>query len=168
MASCACCGSTVFFGKGSGAEKYCNDNCVARGPIYNVAKTVPDYLVQVEAEKIFKSPCPVCRNPGPTDVHSSHKIWSALIMTSWNSRAQFSCKPCGLKSQALAAVQSLLLGWWGIPWGILGTPVTIGRNVYGMATKIGADRPSAALLNQTRSLLAAQSIQQARQSDGVR
>ena len=158
----------AFFSKSCGTEKYCNGNCVARCPIYHVAKTVPDYLVQVEAEKIFKSPCPICRKARPIDVPSSHKTGSALVMTSWNSRARFSCKPCGVRSQALAAAQSLLLGRWGIPWTILGTPVTIGRNDYVMATKIGADRPSAALLSQTRSALAAQSIQQSRQSDALR
>ncbi|HEU0153554.1 MAG TPA: hypothetical protein VFQ84_09435 [Arenimonas sp.] len=164
MATCACCGTTVFFGKRAGPDQYCNDNCLGRGPILSVGKTVPDYLVQAEAEKIFKAPCPVCRGAGPTDVHTSHTIWSAVLVTSWNSKSQFSCKPCGVKRQLLATLQSGLLGWWGFPWGILGTPVTIMRNLFGMGTKIGAARPSSDLLSQTRSLIAMQSIEQSRRT----
>ncbi len=163
MATCACCGSTTFFGKSIGQDKYCNDQCASSGPINNVAKTVPDYLVKAEAEKIFKSACPKCKKSGPTDVHMSHTIWSAILMTSWSSKSQFSCKSCGVKSQALAALQSLVLGWWGFPWGILGTPVTVLRNFFGMATKIGAVAPSNDLLSQTRAMLAIESIEQARQ-----
>lgn len=164
MATCACCGKTVFFGKSAGSDKYCNDNCLGRGPIYTVAKTVPDYLVTAEAEKIFKSPCPVCKKEGPTDIHFSHNIWSALVVTSWNSSGQFSCKRCGVKQQSLASAKSLLLGWWGFPWGILGTPVTVARNVWGMSRHIGAYQPSSDLLNQTRAMLAAESIEQSRQA----
>jgi hypothetical protein len=163
MATCACCGSTVFFGKTVGAEKYCNDKCVSTGPILTVAKTIPEHLVKSEADKIFKSSCPSCNKAGPTDVHHSHTIWSAILLTSWSSKVQFSCKSCGVKKQALAALQSFLLGWWGIPWGILGTPFTVIRNIYGMSTKIGATEPSKDLLNQTRTILALQSIEQSRQ-----
>lgn len=162
MATCACCGTTVFLAKKADGNKYCNANCLARGPIYQVAKTLPDDLVLAEARKIFASPCPVCRGSGPTDVHYSHRIWSAVLMTSWNSRARFSCKSCGVKDQASALAYSVALGWWGIPWGILGTPWTASRNVYGMVTKGKATQPSGDLLTQTRSLLAAQSIGNAR------
>jgi hypothetical protein len=161
MASCACCGKTVFFGKKSGGESYCSDDCLACGPIHSLAKTLPEHLVRHEADKIFKSACPVCRTPGATDVHASHTIWSALVVTSWNSQVRFSCKPC-VKRQLLASGQSLLLGWWGFPWGILGTPITIGRNVWGMLTKIGAHQPSPALLRHTRSMIAARQIEQSR------
>lgn len=164
MATCACCGSMAFFGKRNGADSYCNNDCLARGPIHSVSRLVPDHLVKSEAEKIFKSPCPVCRRQGPTDVHFSHTIWSALVLTTWNSKMRLSCKPCGVKGQASATVQSLLLGWWGFPWGIIGTPVTLARNVFGMATKIGAHEPSKELLRQTRSMLAAEMIHESRQA----
>jgi hypothetical protein len=144
--------------------KYCNNNCLARGPILIVAKGVPDHLVKAEAERIFKSPCPVCKQAGPTEIHFAHNIWSALVVTSWNSSARFSCKACGVKQQSLAAAKSLLLGWWGFPWGILGTPVTVLRNVWGMSRHIGASQPSKALLSQTRAMLAAESIAQSRRA----
>ena len=164
MATCACCGRTAFFGKRVGTDRYCDNNCVSRGPIFSIAKTVPDHLVKAEAEKIFNSSCPVCKKNGPTDVHTAYAIWSALFLTSWSSKTRFSCKSCGVKSQLLATLQSLLLGWWGIPWGIIGTPITVARNIRGIATKVGAAQPSNDLLSQTRSVLAIQIIEQSRQS----
>lgn len=168
MATCACCGSTVFFGKRVGTDQYCNNNCLSRGPIIHVSRAVPDHLVRSEAEKIFTSPCPVCRKShGPTDLHYSHTIWSALVLTSWNSQARFSCKPCSLKKQSLATAQSLVLGWWGFPWGILGTPVTVVRNFIAMGSKIGATAPSKDLFAQTRVLIAAQHIENERLSQAT-
>jgi hypothetical protein len=162
MATCACCGSTVFFGKTVGADKYCDDACVTTGPILSVAKTLPEHLVKAEANRIFKLACPKCNGAGPTDVHHSHTIWSAILLTSWNSKVQYSCKLCGVKVQLLATLQSFLLGWWGIPWGILGTPFTLVRNLYGLFTKAGATEPSKDLLTQCRTVLAMRSVEKSK------
>lgn len=104
--------------------------------------------------KAHQGPCPKCQGPGPIDVHVAHKVWSALFLTQWSSAPQVSCRACGLKSQAAGAAFSMLLGWWGIPWGLLFTPIQIGRNVYGM-TRAESLRPSAQLEKIIRMNIAA-------------
>ena len=49
---------------------------------------------------------------------------------------QISCRRCGLKSQAAGAAFPLVLGWWGFPWGLVVTPVQIGRNIGGMTSGV--------------------------------
>lgn len=86
----------------------------------------------------------------------SHRITSIVVMTSWSSRQQISCRSCGLKSQAFSGVYCLFLGWWGIPWGILGTPIQILRNIGEMVKPPDPATPSPELQRVVRSVLAQQ------------
>lgn len=63
------------------------------------------------------------------DVHVSYWVWSLLVLTQWKTTPQVSCRACGVKKQLAGAAFSLGLGWWGIPWGLLMTPLQIVRNV---------------------------------------
>jgi hypothetical protein len=164
MAACACCDATVLFGGTRvGDRRYCNAHCAARGPLQSVLPHVPQEAAREQALQIFRGRCPHCAGPGPVDVHAAHTIWSAVVLTSWQSTRLFACRACATKQQALAALKSLLLGWWGIPWGVLGTPITLGRNLYAMATHRNLRAPSAALLQQARVVIAARMIEQARE-----
>ena len=133
MAKCDYCGSTILFGgKRDANGRFCNQKCQQGGALLALARQVPDAEVQQRMWSIHQGVCPKCKGTGPVDVHLSYKVWSALVITRWSSQAQVSCRSCAMKSQAAAAAFSLALGWWGFPWGLVITPIQIGRNIHGM------------------------------------
>jgi hypothetical protein len=160
MTKCDYCGSTILFGgKRDANGRFCNQKCQARGGLIALSQQVPDATVQEQVMKAHQGPCPKCQGPGPVDVHVAHKVWSALVLTSWSSTPLVSCRACGLKSQAAGTAFSLVLGWWGFPWGLLVTPIQIGRNLYGMARGSESSRPSAQLEKIIRMNIAASAVQ---------
>ena len=95
-------------------------------------------------------------------MHVSHKIWSAVVLTSWDSIPQISCRGCGLKSQLGSAGFSVLFGWWGFPWGIILTPIQIGRDLAAIARPADPSKPSAQLEKIVRMQVAAEAVRQQR------
>jgi hypothetical protein len=155
MASCDSCGTTILFGgKTLGSYRFCSDRCASRAALLNRAAQIPAELVRERASAIRAGTCPVCEGPGPVDVHTSHQVYSVLIVTSWRSDPRLSCRSCGVKAQAQGALLSLVAGWWGFPWGIIMTPVQIARNLAGMASSSEGLAPSPELEKITRTLLA--------------
>lgn len=102
-----------------------------------VSNTIPSDVVAERVKAVHQGPCPVCARitTEGIDVHTSHSVFSALVVTQWKSTPRLSCAPCGKKAKMTAALSSFFLGWWGIPWGIILTPVQVGRNVVGLASK---------------------------------
>ena len=161
MAKCDYCGSTIIFGgKRDNNGRFCNQKCQARGTLMAISRQMPETEVQQQVWKTHQGPCPKCKGSGPIDVHVSHKIWSAIFLTSWSSKPELSCRSCGTKSQVAGAASSLVLGWWGIPWGIILTPVQIGRNLFGIARQPDPTKPSTQLEKLVRMNLAAAALQQ--------
>jgi hypothetical protein len=127
MAKCDYCGSTVIFGgKREGELRFCNDRCRARGQMLSLSGQLPESSVQQSLWSVHQGNCPKCQGPGPVDVHVSHWVWSALLLTRWSSTPQISCRLCGTRSQLAGAGFSLALGWWGVPWGFIVTPIQVG------------------------------------------
>jgi hypothetical protein len=161
MAKCDYCGSAIIFGgKRDANGRFCNQKCQGRGGLLALSRQIPATTVQEQVWKAHQGACPKCKGTGPVDVHVSHKVWSAMFLTSWSSTPQISCRSCGMKSQIGAALFSLVLGWWGFPWGLLVTPVQIGRNVYGIVRPPEPSKPSPQLENVVRMTLAANAIKQ--------
>ncbi len=161
MAECAYCGSTILFGgKKEGNLKFCNQSCAENGYVLLVAEQVPDNIVRDHVQQVHSGLCPKCQGSGPIDVHTSHTVWSALLVTSWNSNPQICCRSCGLQHQLRGLGFSLLLGWWGFPWGIIMTPVQIVRNLSGMVSGPDPLQPSEKLHQQVRLALAANAVEQ--------
>lgn len=155
MAKCDYCGSTILFGgKRDANGRFCNQKCQQRGAMLAVSRQVPESEVQQQMWSIHQGACPKCKGAGPVDVHMSYKVWSALLITRWSSQAQVSCRSCGVKSQAADAAFSLVLGWWGFPWGLVMTPIQIGRNVHGMLS-FESSTPSPQLEKAVRMSMAA-------------
>jgi len=146
MATCAYCGSGILFGgKKQGDRRYCNDTCLKNGYLLSALELVPKDLLDQQIQAVHQGPCPKCGREGVVDVHTSHRVWSMLIMTSWSSRPQICCRSCGVKSKLGDAVFCFFLGWWGIPWGILMTPIQVLRNLFGLFTAPNPEVPSASL-----------------------
>ena len=161
MAKCDYCGSTIIIGgKRDKNGRFCNQKCQARGTLLTISRQIPEANVQEQVWKAHQGACPKCNGSGPVDVHVSHKVWSALVLTSWSSKPELCCRSCGSKSQLGSAAFSLALGWWGFPWGIVLTPVQIGRNLFGILRQPDASKPSPQLEKLVRMNLAAAALQQ--------
>lgn len=161
MAKCAYCGTTVLFG-GKKAEglTFCNNKCLSEGQVVLVAKQVPSDLVSEQARAVHSGPCPVCgEKRGPVDVHTSHKVASFVLMTSWSSTPRVSCSSCGTKAKLGALTYSLLLGWWGLPWGVIMTPVQVLKNLISLVRSETSTTPSGQLEQFVRNSIASQALE---------
>ena len=152
MAACDSCGATILFGGQSlGSYRFCNAQCASQGALLNLASQVPAELVHQQMWNLHQGPCPVCKGSGPVDVHTSYRVYSVLIMTSWRNQPRVSCRSCGVKAKVTDALVSLVAGWWGFPWGIIMTPVQLGRNLIGLARAPDTMGPSPELEKMVRT-----------------
>lgn len=165
MAKCDYCDSTIIFGgKRDANGRFCNQKCQARGTLLAVSRQIPEPTVQERVWKEHQALCPRCSGAGPIDVHVNHKIWSVVFLTSWNSSPRICCRSCGLKGQIGGTVFSLLFGWWGIPHGIILTPIQIFRNLIGIVHPPDPAKPSAQFEKILRMNLATELVRQQSQS----
>ena len=168
MASCAYCSTTILFGgKRDGELRFCNDKCAQKGSLAIVANQLSPADVAAYVSRVHRGNCPECSGPGPVDVHTSYRVWSALVLTSWSSRPLLGCSSCGTKQKLGDTAFSLFLGWWGFPWGLLMTPVQLGRNLFALLTTKDPNSPSAGLERILRLHLAAKVIESQQQSPGA-
>jgi len=143
MAKCGYCGSTVVIGGvRSGDQRFCNARCAQGAQLLRLASLVPPDVLERHVEEVFHGNCPTCRGLGPIDVHKYHEVWSLLVLTRWATSQQLSCRSCATKRQAGALAFSLFCGWWGFPWGLILTPVQIGRNLVEMCAGPKSSHPS--------------------------
>jgi len=167
LAKCAACGSTILFGgKRNGESRYCDAQCHDHAGLLAIAGKFPAELVRERALAIHRGACPDCGGRGPVDVRTGYRVWSALLLTSWRSLPHICCRSCGIKSQALDTLYSLLLGWWAFPWGLVVTPIQLGRNFAAMLRRPDPLAPSERLESCVRITLAVQaSVPPARQPE---
>ena len=157
MARCDHCGTVILFGGvREGSRRYCDDDCRQLGQLASAADEVPPEMFEKYLLEVHEGTCPKCGGEGPVDVHTSHRIWSALVLTSCNSNPEVCCRSCGREAKLLALVTAGLFGWWGFPFGILMTPLQIARNIYGLAVSADPTRPSDALRQIVRMQVAGQ------------
>jgi hypothetical protein len=158
MAQCSYCNTTIFFGGvRDGEKRFCNARCHEQGLLLSAAQLLPEEAVRGRLHAVHQGPCPQCHRVGDAiDVHTSHSIWSVVVLTSWKSVPQICCSSCGKKAKLKATIGSFFLGWWGFPWGLLITPVQIGRNLWGLARTPTSFAPSPQLEKLIRLSLAAE------------
>lgn len=130
-----------------------------------LADQIPRETLDQHLQAIFRGKCPKCSGEGPIDIHTSYFVWSILILTSWENTPNMCCKSCGVKGQALSALGSLFLGWWGFPWGIIMTPVQVARNIAAIFRSGDPDTPSEELKRQVKLLLAEHIIMSSNRND---
>ena len=94
-------------------------------------------------------PCPVCESmQEKLNGTISHTVKSFLIFTTYGTEPTIACPKCLDKKNDDAIMSSALLGWWGIPWGILKTPLYIYRNMKAKKEN-RQDSPNSVLLSYT-------------------
>jgi len=161
MAKCEFCGTAILFGGvDDNGLKFCTPQCHQKGRLVMLSQQVPQNIVDEQVRKVHQGLCPKCNGNGPVDVHVSYRVYSALVMTRWSSHPAVSCASCGRRSQLGGAAFSLLLGWWGIPWGLVFTPVQIGRNIVEMFKERDPLKPSPQLEKAVRMVIAMQLMKQ--------
>jgi hypothetical protein len=161
MAACNYCGTTILFGGiKEGDRRFCGKDCHRKGHSLVLAESkIPQEFITRKTIQIHQGQCPKCNGHGPVDVHTSHRVYSLLFMTSWKSIPEICCRSCGVKRQVGGAVFSALLGWWGFPWGLIMTPVQIVRNIKAIVTYSENSRPSDKLAHAVKGWLAQQLIE---------
>lgn len=158
MALCDFCGTRILFGGlKRGDLRFCSPKCSEKGLLVESSVKVPDAEVERRVREVHQGNCPKCGGPGPVDVHTSHLVYSALAFTRWSSHPEVCCLSCGRKKNLKHGLCSLLFGWWGFPFGLVITPVQVGRSLaylLGMGVP-DPSTPSPALQKVTRLNLAA-------------
>jgi hypothetical protein len=159
MARCNACGNIILFGgiKDFG-HTFCNEKCLEAGYLMDVSNQLPWDLVAQSISETHQGSCPRCDGNGPVDIHTSHWIWSALVLTSWNSKQELCCRSCGVKSILGATLFCGTLGWWGFPWGMAVTPIQIFRNLKALAFPPDPSKPSGNLEQVVRMHVASRCI----------
>ena len=125
-----------------------------------VARQVPPEFLQQQVRSLHQGACPRCGGPGPVGLHNNFRVWSILVLTSWSNRPQVCCRRCATRLQLGGALFSGVFGWWGFPWGIILTPIMVGRNLGGIFGGPKPGCPSAGLERIVRLSLAARLAQQ--------
>lgn len=101
-------------------------------------------------------PCPVCHSSAqPLNATVTTKVSSFIFLTIWKEELAIACPSCLDKLTESATSHSIIVGWWGIPWGIIRTVKAINSNKR-MAKSHHVAYPTAALqafiINNVRSL----------------
>ncbi|QEH32569.1 hypothetical protein OJF2_10460 [Aquisphaera giovannonii] len=159
MASCDYCGTSILFGgTRSGDLRFCSQKCAANVPLLRASRAIPEDAVDRLAGEIHRGQCPKCGGPGPVDLHTSHRVYSALAFTSWSSHPEMCCPSCARKKFLKHGAFSLVLGWWGFPFGLIMTPIQVLRNAGGLLGigEPARDVPSDKLKRMARISLGAQ------------
>lgn len=165
MPSCTFCGTFILFGGvKDGPLRFCNEKCHEQGTIHRVAKKIPRDSLRHEVAQVHQGPCPHCAGPGPVDVHSSHRVWSIVILSSYKSEEQVSCRSCARKWQYGSLAFCAALGWWSF-WGLLMTPIYLARNAYCIFSPPDPNVPSERLVELVRLNLAAAGVEQVRRRE---
>ncbi|RYU81010.1 hypothetical protein [Hymenobacter persicinus] len=79
---------------------------------------VQEYCALLQAQ-----PCPLCQSAArPLNATITSKVLSFLVMTTQKKAFAIACPGCLDTLSREANTSSALLGWWGVPWGLIRTP----------------------------------------------
>lgn len=158
MSTCATCSKWIMFGgKRVESRRYCSKKCMAADEYGRLAASIPAAEIEQLATKLRSTHCSSCGSHEPVDVFPSYFVYSAILWTSWRKKRNLSCRSCGRKQQVKELAASLLLGWWGIPFGLIVTPIIVMANVVGMIRNPMA-RPPGKDLKEYAKLVAAHEL----------
>jgi hypothetical protein len=143
MTNCSYCRNHIFMG---GIQNYglwfCNKTCQQNACLVAAKTQVSDDDLWRSASLVHQGRCPRCDRGGPIDVHKSHYVVSIIFLTYWSSKSNVCCRRCGRNEQITNSLISLLFGWWGLPFGVVMTPVQIFRNLSGLLSGPEPSKPS--------------------------
>ena len=101
------------------------------------------------SQKLRSLPCPLCGNKtAKLNGTIMHTAKSFVIFSFFRKEPIIGCPDCLDKKNKESIISTALLGWWGIPWGILKTPFYIYNNIKSKKTNRIAE-PNETLLSFT-------------------
>jgi len=158
--ACPTCSKTILFGGiKEGDKKYCSEKCHEEGEVTRTAETFSDQTVEAFSAEIYNGSCPECDGPGPIDVHKSYFVYSFVLSTNYRTNENVLCKQCATKKQWSDLFRSFFFGWWGLPFGLIITPIMIVANIIAMFQNPHLKGPTKALNERSRLILAAQQME---------
>jgi hypothetical protein len=153
MAICDVCGEGFRGGSANvGKWTFCTHQCRDKGKDLQALEEFPDAIISGEIIKARNAGCPECGQASTIDVHKSHRAHSVVIWTTWQSHSHICCRRCARSHQWKAVGYTAALGWWGLPWGFIASPIQIGRNLVAMLRN--SDQPSFDFVRTVRLNLA--------------
>ena len=159
MKKCSTCNKRIALGgEEFGSEIYCGEKCRKAGLLAAAKEFLTEEIVQSRIEDVHNGACPKCGKEGPNDMQWHYTIWSIIVLTSHKDIPEVCCKKCGIKKKVGGFFFSGLLGWWGIPFGILLTPIQVVRNFIGFFKLPKQGKPSKQLDEAIRMELGAEAL----------
>lgn len=164
---CDFCDSSALFSPViDEGQRFCSQACLGNARLLELAEDIPKEEIHGHALRIKNSPCPVCQKSGSkTEVRRFYRVWSLILLTRWTRHKRICCHSCARKTNLGSLVFCTLFGWWGLPWGLIMTPVQIVSNITEMFKTLAEPAPSEALLQAAKLDLAAM-LQQKRALHG--
>jgi hypothetical protein len=97
----------------------------------NVQLTTPDSLaIDSYISLIRNQPCPVCSSTAqPLNAIVIGSVKSFIILTHYKKKLMIACPSCLQQANQRATASTALMGWWGLPWGIIRTSQALFRNM---------------------------------------
>lgn len=94
---------------------------VLRGADVQVSNITEKSLLEY-AELLRGQPCPICgTTTEKLNATIAATVKSFIIITNYKKELKIACPACLDKQNESATLTSGLLGWWGLPWGIIRT-----------------------------------------------
>lgn len=79
------------------------------------ATEIEQYCALIQA-----APCPICHSSAhPLNATITSEVSSFIVVTTWKKELAIACPSCLDKLSARATTHSAIVGWWGMPWGII-------------------------------------------------
>ncbi|MDI9239559.1 hypothetical protein QLQ15_11655 [Lysobacter sp. LF1] len=156
MGTCYTCKQTIALGgiKAHGF-RFCSKACHAqKASFLERLAAIPQQEVEIEAARMrTEGRCARCGCSRGVEVHHALFVWSVILVTFTRKNTITACIACARKQQALWTIGTLLAGWWGIPFGLIMTPVATITNVVHLIRSHTRSKPSAALKEYVRERL---------------
>ncbi len=107
---------------------------VEKGSIVSPDSAEPRQVTMNEvveyATLLRELPCPFCgKTHEKINGTTLHTVKSFIVLTSSRKKSIIGCPTCLNRKNNMAILSTALLGWWGIPWGLIKTPQYIYLNV---------------------------------------
>jgi len=107
-----------------------------RGLSEDILKSVDAQFEKIDTNKLTEYaellrdlPCPVChQTQNKLNATVVSTVVSLVFFTQYKNEIKIACPPCLDKLNNNAMIKSALLGWWGIPWGLIRTPKALLAN----------------------------------------
>lgn len=125
-------------------------------PLDAISADISQDEVVRHAMAIKHGPFPMCCMQGhAVGIRTSCWIGSAIVLTNRRMRRDLAGRECGARRTRRAMAFGMVLGWWGVPFGLILTPWYAGRNAMALAGYPDPPHPSQPLLALAKAHLPA-------------